>query len=179
MSDNLRRYRAIRKALAQGSPKHPQGNVARPRNTLAALISGLVGSESAQLPKIASHVPDGNQTESRVKRCTRWVINDKVTEALYFLSYAEVLLRCLAWETLVLVMDGSVVGRGCVALMVGVVYKGRVLPVAWRVRHGQTGHFPEDLQMTMVEQGKQLVPEEAQVMFLGDGEFDGLRLQQT
>ncbi len=179
MSDNLRRYRAIRKALAQGYPKNPQGNVARHLNTLAALISGIVGSESSQLPKIASHVPDGNQTESRVKRFTRWVINDKVTEDLYFLPYAEVLLRRLALETLVLVMDGSVVGRGCVALMVGVVYKGRVLPLAWLVRQGKKGHFPEDLHIAMVEQVKQLVPEEAHVVLLGDGEFDGTGLQQT
>jgi hypothetical protein len=90
MSDNVRRYRVIRKALAQGYPKNPQGNLARHLNTLAALISGIVGSESSQLPKIATHVPDGNQTESRVKRFTRWVINDKVTEELYFLPYAEV-----------------------------------------------------------------------------------------
>jgi hypothetical protein len=42
----------------------------------------------------------------------------------------------LALETLVLVMDGSVVGRGCVALMLHVIYKGRALPLARRVRHG-------------------------------------------
>ena len=34
----------------------------------------------------------------------------------------------LALETLVLVMDGSVVGRGCVALMLHVIYTGRALP---------------------------------------------------
>jgi hypothetical protein len=40
-------------------------------------------------------------------------------------------------------MDGSVVGRGCVALMMHVVYKGRALPLAWLVRQGTKGHFPE------------------------------------
>ncbi len=33
--------------------------------------------------------------------------------------------------------------------------------------------------MTMVEQGKQLVPEDAQVMWLGDSECDGIRLLHT
>jgi hypothetical protein len=33
------------------------------------------------------------------------------------------LLAHLALKTLVLVMDGSVVGRGCIALMIQVVYK--------------------------------------------------------
>src|SRR5713101_3392195 len=59
MSDNLRRYRAIRDALTQGYPGQPTGPVARHLTTLAALISGIVGSKSTQLPKIAAHVPDG------------------------------------------------------------------------------------------------------------------------
>jgi hypothetical protein len=82
-------------------------------------------------------------------------------------------------QTLVLVMDGSVVGRGCVALMLHVVYKGRALPLAWRVRQGPKGHFPEDLHMALVELVSGLIPEGAQVVLLGDGEFDGTRLQQT
>ena len=130
MRDNLRRYRAIRSALTQCYPGEPTGNVARHLTTLAALISGIVGSQSTQLPTIATKVPDGAKPESRVKRFARWVGNDHVTEEGYFLPYAEVLLAHLALQTLVLVIDGSVVGRGYVALMLHVVYKGRALPLA-------------------------------------------------
>ena len=55
MSDNLRRYRAIRDALTQWYPGQPTGTVARHLTTLAALISGIVASKSTQLPKIATH----------------------------------------------------------------------------------------------------------------------------
>jgi len=48
MSDNLRRYRAIHRALLPGYPDVPQGNVVRHLTTLAALISGIVGSHSSQ-----------------------------------------------------------------------------------------------------------------------------------
>ena len=65
MSDNLRRYRAIRDALRQGYPGQPTGTVARHLITLAALISGIVGSQSTQLPKVATHVPDGAKPESQ------------------------------------------------------------------------------------------------------------------
>lgn len=44
MSDNLPRYRAIRSALQRLYPREPTGNLARHLNTLAALISGIVGS---------------------------------------------------------------------------------------------------------------------------------------
>ena len=179
MSDNLRRYRAIRDALVQWYPTQPQGNLARHLHTLAALISGIVGSKSTQLPTLATKVPDGTKPESRVKRFSRWLDNDNILEEGYFLPYADILLRHLALQTLVLVMDGSVVGRGCNALMIHVVYQGRALPLAWRVRQGPKGHFPEDLHIALVELVSGLIPEGAQVVLLGDGEFDGTRLQQT
>ena len=179
MSDNLRRYRAIRDALIQGYPGQPTGTVARHLTTLAAMISGIVGSKSTQLPHIATKVPDGTQSESRVKRFARWVRNDKITAAVYFVPYAKVLLTQLAFQTLVLIIDGSVVGRGCVALMIHVVYTGRALPVAWLVRPGKKGHFPEDWHMALVEQVHALLPAGAHVVLLGDGEFDGTDLQHT
>src|SRR5438132_10963009 len=120
MSDNLRRYRAIRDALTQWYPGQPTGTVARHLITLAALISGIVGSKSTQLPHIATKVPDGTKPESRVKRLTRWLDNEHILEEVYFLPYADVLLRHLALQTVVLVMDGSGVGRGCTALMLHV-----------------------------------------------------------
>jgi Transposase DDE domain len=179
MSDNLRRYRAIRDALAQCYPTSSHGNFARHLNTLAALISGIVGSKSSQLPHIATKVPDGTKPESRVKRFTRWLDNDHILEEVYFLPYADVLLRHLALQTVVLVMDGSGVGRGCTALMIHVVYKGRALPLAWRVRQAPKGHFPEDLHIAVVELMREVIPEGATVVFLGDGEFDGTALQAT
>lgn len=179
MSDNLRRYRAIRRSLRQCYPGEPTGNVTRHLNTLAALISGIVASKSTQLPNIATKVPQSAKPESRVKRFARWVGNDLITEDIYFLPYAEVLLAHLALPTLVLVIDGSCVGRGCVALMIHVVYKGRALPVAWLVRHGKKGHFPASLHIALVEQVQELIPEGASVVLLGDGEFDGIDLQQT
>ncbi len=68
MSDNRRCYRAIHQALKPWYPGEPTGNQARHLNTLAAFISGMVGSKSSQLPGIATKIPDGAQPESRVKR---------------------------------------------------------------------------------------------------------------
>ena len=179
MSDNLRQYRAIRDALIQGYPGEPTGRLARHLATLAAFISGIVASRSTQLPKVAAKVPNGIKPESRVKRFARWLDNERILEEVYFLPYAEILLAHLAVETLVLVMDGSVVGRGCVALMIHVIYQGRALPLAWRVRQGPKGHFPEELHIALVELIRACLPEGSRVVLLGDGEFDGTTLQQT
>jgi len=60
--------------------------------TLAALISGIVGSKSTQLPSIATKIPDGARPESRVKRLTRWLDNERILEEVYFLPYVDLLL---------------------------------------------------------------------------------------
>src|SRR5207245_8885203 len=151
MSDNLRRYRAIRDALTQCYPGQPSGTVARHLITLAALISGIVGSKSTQLPHIATKVPDGTKPESRVKRFARWCDNAHILEEVYFLPSADILLRHLALQTLVLVMDGSGVGRGGTALMLHVVSKGRALPLAWRVRRAPKGDFPAEPHSALVD----------------------------
>jgi hypothetical protein len=179
MRDNLRQYRAIREALRQAYPGEPQGRCARHLATLAALISGSVASKSTQLPKIAAKVPHGAKPESRVQRFPRWLDNAHILEEVSFVPYAEILLAHCACETLVLVMDGSGVGCGCVALMLHVLYKGRALPLAWRVRQGPKGHFPAELHIALVTRICACLPEGAQVVLLGDGECDGTTLQAT
>jgi len=179
MGDNLRRYRAIREALTQCDPGEMSGRMAQHMTTLAAFISGIVGSKSSQLPSLATKIADQAKPESRVKRITRWLRNDEIKEELYFLPYAEILLNCLALETLVLVMDGSAVGRGCCALMIHVIYKGRALPLSWVVRQCPKGHAPEALHIELVELIRKRIPEGTKVVFLGDGEFDGTGLQET
>ena len=174
MSDNLRRYRAIKQALRQLYPKEPQGNLARHLNTLAGLISGIVGSKSTNLPHVASKIPNGRKADSRVKQFTRWVCNDNIEFGIYFLPYAEALLANLAHCPLDLVMDGSTVGRGCLALLVSVVYQKRALPLVWLVVKGRKGHFPETSHLTLLEHVHAMIPAQAQVTFLGDGEFDGI-----
>ena len=179
MSDNLRRYRAIRQALTQCYPGELSGRMAHHVTVLAAFISGIVGSKSSQLPSIATKIADRAKPESRAKRLSRWLNNEEIKEEIYFLPYAEILLNCLALETLVLVMDGSGVGRGCCALMIHVIYKGRALPLAWVVRQCPKGHAPESLHIELVELVRELIPEGTHVVFLGDGEFDGTDLQDT
>jgi hypothetical protein len=92
MSDNLRRYRAIRDALTPWYPGQPTGSAARHLTTLAALISGIVGSKSTPLPSVATKIPDGTRPESRVKRLTRWLDNERLLEEVYFLPYVDILL---------------------------------------------------------------------------------------
>jgi len=179
MNDNHRRYRSIRTSLSQMYANEPKGMEAKQLNVLASLISGIVGSHSANYPKIASKVPDRVKLESRVKRYSRYVNEADPKEEVQLMPFAEQLLANLAEDhTLVLIMDSSDVGRNCVALMLSVQYRGRALPIGWLVISGKKGHFTQARHLQLVSAIKGLIPAGADVVFLGDGEFDGTELQQ-
>jgi len=156
----------------------PSGHREKHLNTLCALICGLVGGKHAHLPTIADHAPSfGATQESLIKRFRRWLQHDAHTLDGWFLPVAQELLKTLAQQPIQLVMDGSVAGRGCLALMVSVVYHGRALPLCWVVVSAPKGLFPQATHCALLAQLKQIMPCSARVSFLGDGEFDGIELQ--
>jgi hypothetical protein len=179
MSDNLTRYFAIQKALKQLRPTEPKGNVARHLNTLAMRISGIIGSQKCHLPAIARKLPPGSKPQSRIRKMERWLANATIDHDTYYLPYVEALLASLPEGPLVSIIDGSEVGRNCVLLSINVVYKGRALPLCWRVVKGKKGHLPEATPIELVKKFAPLLPKERPIIFLGDGEFDGVQLLQT
>lgn len=179
MSDNHRQYRTIRNALNKSYPGEPEGHLASHLNTLAGLISGIVSSRRTNLPQIAAKAPDETRVDSRIKRFSRWVSNKRLDWETYFLPYAALMLDHLATSgRLLLVMDGSTIGRDCVTLVLNVIYKGRALPLVWLVIQGRKGHFNEACHRWLIDQLQPFLPEGVEVVFLGDGEFDGIGLQQ-
>ena len=179
MSDSLKRYRAIKDGLKQLYPDEARGNRARHLNVLAALISGIVGSHSTQLPKIAAALPGPAKAESRSKACSRWVNAEEREHETYFLPFVQMLLAHLAQTPLVLVMDVTDIGRQCVTLMLSVVYQGRALPIFWVVYRGKKGHLPSSTHVAFLEAAQELLPVGSEVILLGDGEFDGPELLAT
>lgn len=178
MSDTYRRYGAIKRAIMQFYRPRPRGQREQHLNTLVALMCGLAGGKHAHLSTIADHAPsNGAKQESVIDRFRRWLKHDHQTIDGWFLPIAKQLLIKLAHQPIQLVMDGSVVGRGCIALMLSVVYHGRALPLCWLVVRGAKGHFPETVHQELLSQVHAIMPQGARVTFLGDGEFDGVELQ--
>lgn len=109
----------------------------------------------------------------------RWLKNEKVGVELYYLPFMESLIKYIAKQSLALIIDGSTTARGCMTLMVSMVYQGRALPLLWVTRKGKKGHFPETMHVELIQAVKAMVPELAEVVCLGDGEFDGTEWLQT
>jgi hypothetical protein len=178
MSDSRQVHRAIKHAVKQLYPEEPRGNLARHLETLAGMVTGIMLGKSCQLPKMASKIPGEVHPDSQVKQMSRWVQNEAITFHLYFLPFVRPLLTNLAKaRPLVFIMDGSAVARGCVTLMVSLIYAHRAIPMAWLVIEGTKGHFPAETHVALLREVQALVPETANVVLLGDGEFDSPALQ--
>jgi hypothetical protein len=176
VSDNLRVYRAIHQSLHQLYLSEPKGDFARHLTTLAMFITGVVQSRKSQLPAIAGKVPDGNRPPSRIKRMTRWLKNGRITPEAFYLPFVQALLSALSGP-LVLVIDSSEVGDGCCPWMVSVIYRKRALPLAWTVSNRPKGHASDEEHLKLLNAVRSFLSPGRQVIFLGDGEFDGVPIQ--
>lgn len=140
---------------------------------MTSFVYGILKSRRVTLSEVASEIPNAGKEESKVKQLKRWISNERIKYEVYFLPFIQVLLQSLVNQKLILVIDGSTVGRGCVTLMVSVVYKNRTLPLIWVTRKGKKGHFPETIHIELIQAAQKLIPSGADVVVLGDGEFDG------
>lgn len=177
MSDNLRRYRAIRDGIFQLYPNEPTGHFRQSVQVLAMFINGIVGSKSTHTRDVAKKTPSKAQVTSREKQLMRWYQNENVSYARHMLPFVHELLAQLSAQTLVVAIDGSEVGRNCVTLMVSLIYQKRAIPLLWLVRSGSKGHFPAQMHIALLTQLQRLLPKQASVILLGDGEFDSIELQ--
>jgi len=180
MPINFQTYRTIKRSLAQVLHTPRQSHQEQHLNTLALLICGIVGAQHVQFAQVADHVPiRGRKTESLIGRFRRWVKHEAITPETIWLPFARAVLQGVAHTPLTIVLDGTVAGRGCVVLMASLVYQRRAIPLLWTVVKGKKGHLPEALHCALIGRLREVIPADATVVLLGDGEFDGVELQST
>ena len=168
MTDRQKVYTKVVKTLKEMMEMSHQGHLV----TLAMMITGIVLSRNAQLSLISSEVPIAAKDKSIEMRLRRWVKHEKIDADVIYMPFARQILAALAMSPLLLVMDGSQAGRGCMVLMVGVLYKKRALPIAWIVYKGKKGHTTAQRHIQVLEKVLPLLPSESEVVLLGDAEYD-------
>ena len=176
MSDSRRRYRAIVTKLEQ---LYPEAKRRKKQHlaVLAAFISGIVGSQSTQMRQVARRSGLHSKVASRTKQLERWYRNDALTAQTDYLPYLRELLTTVAHGPVALAIDATEIGRGCMALMVHLLYQRRAIPLAWLVVARPKGHSPAATHIALLEEVRTLLPADVEVILLGDGEFDSVELQ--
>lgn len=182
MSDNIRRYVAVRYHLCHTHPeasgsKRLQGHL----RTLGGMVAGIVACGRTTLSKLSLKAPDSTKAQSRTKRFERFLRNERTRFDTFYEPFARRVTSDLSKRgtPLLIVFDSSAVGRGCATLMASVLYQKRALPLAWVVKKGKKGHFSSADQQALLRRVRQIIPEDATAIFLGDGEFDSIGLQRA
>ncbi len=142
---------------------------------LAMMMTGLIRGKSSHFDEIGrkSGHRGGSKFPSRVKLIHRFIKNKHITYESHFMPFIEVVIVSLGLSEFRLSIDSSKVGRGILILAVGLVYKKRVIPLAWMLYKGRKGHSSVEKQLELLNQVIALLPEGADVILTGDGEFDG------
>jgi hypothetical protein len=178
MHINFQTYRSIKRTLAHVLHTRRNSHQEQHLNTLALVICGIVDAQHVQFDKIAAPVPiRKRKNESLITRFRRWVKHEEIRPEALWLPFARAVLASLAQAPLTILLDGTSAGRGCVVLIASVVYRSRAIPLLWKVVKGKKGHLAEELHCALIRRLQEVIPAHADVLLLGDGEFDGTQLQ--
>jgi len=173
MSDAVRLEESIAMSLLSLLPQlHPDNWL-----TLVKLVTSIILSKEVQLSKIADEVVYEYKESSLTDRFRRFMVTENVITFGIYSLFVQMALDCPDYsDPVVLSIDSSKVGGGCLTLMVSLGYSSRALPLFWLTFKGQKGHTSQHKQLELLELIESLLPDGVAVSLLGDGEFDGVQV---
>lgn len=112
----------------------PTDRVTQTRN-LAWLVKGLLVAAPCQLNRLAPHLPWDGERDSIIQRLRRILIKARLDVRTLYGPTVGYLLQVLKGPAgIVLVIDRTTLSNDLNLLMIGVAFRGRVLPLAWKVQ---------------------------------------------
>jgi hypothetical protein len=167
--------------LQQVIPGANKGQMHKRVCLMASLIKACISNGHCRLESLseATEAYQAQKKSSLLQQAKRWLGNKWSDWQTFFLPFARHFLQRLAAKgEIVFVIDGSQTGSANTTLMLSVLCKGFAIPVAWVVKKGEKGHFPEEMHTDLLNMIVQICPDGCRLVLLGDGEFDGQGLQQ-
>jgi len=182
-------FNELQKQLCSVYEEPPTGNDLKRIKTLSGLVSGMIRKNSSYLADIGSGLPQIINAHSKEIAAKRFLENKWVDYDYYYLPFLKQFLPAIIgftpyWQDkLVLVIDGSQTGKHHATLMISLYWQGRGIPICWFVKKGGKGHFSEQNHVDLLEHAASIIrpilPDHMSVVLLGDGEFDGVKLQKS
>lgn len=136
-------YRWLKKSTKRwsGMTRHFKQNVLH-------FSAGVARANSSQMRKIAGM--SAGRTESQLRRLQRFVAQEQPMEA-FFVSWSKSVLERIASPLIVLAVDETKIADRLAVMVVGVVFVGRCIPLAWRVYEANSAEgYPAEGQSAMI-----------------------------
>lgn len=167
MRNNLQLYNMFLSQLCQWLPEE---RVTRRRN-LALLVIGLYFGASVHLSLIVRKWPVEGKAPSLVNRLHRFLSNGRVSPEASYRPLAKRLIAAFGGQRLRLVIDITKVGFNHRALVIGLAYRKRTLPLAWSLHRGGRGNIAMARVVSLLETVHSLLPDDSDVLLSADSAF--------
>lgn len=177
MCDSLQMYCTLMSDFWKHIPRQVFGDIRR-LMTLAWAVVGLCVTQTANFNKWGEVViSNATYAASHCRRFQRWLRNKHIEpSALYLLLLKAALVDWKLADIIYLSLDTTVLPRGYVLVRISVVYRGRAIPVSWRVfKHGSASVSYDDYKPVM-ERALAALPEGMRIVLLADRGFVHLEL---
>jgi hypothetical protein len=140
------------------------------RENVRVFSRGVVRSQSSQVRKIAG--ASGGRADSQRRRLQRFVSQPQPLNA-FFSAWTGSVVKALKQPQVVLVVDETKLKARFGIMVVGMVYEGRCIPLAWRVYQANCrADYPREGQSRMIirllKQVKAGLPPHTRVRVLAD-----------
>lgn len=172
------KYRRLYRSLATHLHRRlPDASKPQVQN-LALVTLALAHSPNCHLATLANLLPVPGQRENLVQRIRRWLSNQAVTQARCYMPLVRQLFAAWRDAEVGLVMDRTDLEDRWSVLLLGVAFRHRVLPLAWRVL--PFGATDAETQLTLLKQVQAALPgpKQVRITFYGDCEFRAVALQR-
>jgi hypothetical protein len=176
MSPTSRLYDALSRYLSQCDI---QWHDARHLQTLCWMMIGIIQSQNVHLSGFGVYVVSRAQVaQSHQRRFRRWLSNRRINVVAAHHALVGQALSEWSPERLYLSLDTTVVWNCFCIVWVGVVYRGRTVPVAWRVVAQSSSTVRLWTIQRVLRQAQRLMPDGIAIVLLADRGFADGKLME-
>ncbi len=136
------------------------------------MVAALLHSGEVNLTRWLSHLPcRGLYAQSKQRRVSRWLNNPRINVHRLYKPLIQAALADWREDSLYLSLDTSLFWDEYCLIRLAIIYRGRALPVAWRVlEHPSAAVSFLDYQ-AVLQQARSCLPEGVKVILLADRGF--------
>jgi len=161
-------YNALNTWLGQSVPWAHRAHLTACLWMVAALIQRGEVSLTRWLPYLPCR---GEQAQSKQRRVSRWLHNSRINVHRLYKPLIQAALATWKEDCLYLSLDTSMYWGEYCLIRLAVVYRGRALPVVWRVLKRRSASVAFREYREMLYQGANRLPQGIKVVLLADRGF--------
>jgi hypothetical protein len=141
-------------------------------------VVGLIMSQKIHLSQWVLHRKGSAKAASKERQLSRWLHNPKIKVNEIYRNLITAALVEWQAQTLELALDTSSLWNRFVIVRLSVIYRGRAIPLAWKVLAQSSASVKFTAYADLVRTAATLLPLSCQVVLLADRGFVDVRLMQ-